>query len=267
MNTRLSTLSSAIFKGWAQQPARRPSRPATRGLQLEAVESRLLLSAVVATDLPDYAPGDTALISAYNDNSTTSSDFAAGELVKFQVVRTDGIEDFPSGNLPWFVRDGQAEHLEDSDGDGSLDLLVKGDSDGVENGAVGSSWFVEGQYAGATLRLTAQGQTSGAVATHDFTDGPLATAAFDIASMPINTPTSVQLTLKNTPTTVGAKPGIESFTITLASETSLNGTPTIVAPAGWGYDGSITVNDVTVLSFQTTNNSGKLIPKIGRAHV
>ncbi|WZP00326.1 hypothetical protein EP7_001959 [Isosphaeraceae bacterium EP7] len=112
------------------------------------------MTARVVTDLPDYAPGSTAQITAWNDEAE-GSNFNIGETLKFQVTRTDGIEDFPSGNLPWFATDGGT-----------------GDADGVANGSIGTSWFVENQYAYTSLKLTATGVDSGAEATTHFTDAP-----------------------------------------------------------------------------------------------
>ena len=71
----------------------------------EALETRQLLAANVMTDLPDYSPDMTAQISAWNDD-LGGTNFAAGETVRFQVTRTDGVGDAPNGNLPWFVTDG-----------------------------------------------------------------------------------------------------------------------------------------------------------------
>src|SRR5262245_39896858 len=76
-----------------------------RRLLVESLELRALLAATVATDLPDYRPGSTAYITAQN-NDEPGLNFTAGETIHFQVTRTDGIEDFPNGNLPWQVTDG-----------------------------------------------------------------------------------------------------------------------------------------------------------------
>lgn len=46
------------------------------------------------------------------------------------------------------------------------------DTDGAVDGSFGTTWYVDAQYAGASLRLTATGQSSGEVAAHDFTDAP-----------------------------------------------------------------------------------------------
>src|SRR5947207_2133613 len=69
-----------------------------RRMTVEQLEDRMLLSATVVTDKLDYAPGQTAII--------TGSDFQPGEVVQLQVLRTDGQPDYPEGNQPWQVRDG-----------------------------------------------------------------------------------------------------------------------------------------------------------------
>ncbi|MFM8175337.1 MAG: hypothetical protein ACKN81_17475, partial [Pirellulaceae bacterium] len=116
-----------------------------RQLTVEQFEERRLLAASIFTDKPDYKPGETAQISG--------TGFQLGEIVRLQVTRTDGVSDFPDGNLPWLVTDGGA---------GDLDLLL--------NGSIATSWFVEDQYSDASLLLTAEGLASGLVATTEFTD-------------------------------------------------------------------------------------------------
>src|SRR5438105_14339560 len=64
-----------------------------RGLQLESLEDRMMLSANVYTDQADYPPGATAHIFA--------SDFAVGEAVQFQVLHTDGMPSTSIGHPPW----------------------------------------------------------------------------------------------------------------------------------------------------------------------
>ena len=120
---------------WTKSDRRQArSRAASRhgrwgsGPALELLEARLVLSAAVDTDLDDYAPGETAFITTSND-TTEGTNFAIGETVLFQVTRTDGIEDYPSGNLPWSVTDGG-----------------EGDADGEANGSIQTSWLVEDQY-------------------------------------------------------------------------------------------------------------------------
>src|SRR5207249_3731309 len=90
---------------------------------LESLEHRVLLSAtpvpttemtttepaapaaIVTTDKADYSPGETAVITTSN-TSGEGLKFADGEMVEFQVTRTDGVEDSPMGNVPWYVTDG-----------------------------------------------------------------------------------------------------------------------------------------------------------------
>jgi hypothetical protein len=87
------------------------------------------------------------------------------------------------GNLPWYVTDGVGgfEVYQDYDAvtgqavdrnnDGMADW-IRPDNDLTVNGSISTTWFVEDQYLGASLQLTATGQTSGAVATTEFTDSP-----------------------------------------------------------------------------------------------
>src|SRR5688572_15081931 len=88
-----------------------PALPTRQPFALEVLEPRQLLSAdvlpaaVVTTDQLDYAPGQTAIIAAFN-SGTEGVEFLAGEEVQFQVTRTDGVGDNPLGNLPWIVTDG-----------------------------------------------------------------------------------------------------------------------------------------------------------------
>ena len=130
----------------------------------------------VTTDLDDYAPGSTAII--------TASGFAAGSTVTLEVdhavgAGADGVwgtsddvldTNTGAGHEPWSVTDGGA-----------------GDLDGQVNGSVTTSWYVNpDDSAGATFLLTAasagadsvSGTADDAVATTSFTDsspGALAT--------------------------------------------------------------------------------------------
>src|SRR5262249_19237359 len=121
-------------------------------VRCEQLEARQLLAAAVVTDKPDYAPGSTAHITASNDGNP-GANFQAGETIEFKVIRTDGVQDYPPGNQPWDVTAGA-------------------------DGSVTTDWYVNPQYAGASLELTATGLTSGAVAKTDFTDstGPVTIA-------------------------------------------------------------------------------------------
>ncbi|MCI0335655.1 MAG: LEPR-XLL domain-containing protein, partial [Planctomycetes bacterium] len=129
-----------------RKSAHRAPQWKTRGLQLESLEDRLLLSANVATDQADYAPGATAHIFA--------SDFAIGEAVQFQVLHNDGTPNTGNGHLPWTVVDGSADDL-----------------DGLVNGDVHTTWYVDpDDSADSSFDLTALGLTSGWSATTTFTD-------------------------------------------------------------------------------------------------
>ncbi|HBB31777.1 MAG TPA: hypothetical protein DDZ80_25375 [Cyanobacteria bacterium UBA8803] len=118
--------------------------------------------ATVVTNKIDYHPAETAYI--------TASGFALGETVEFQVLHLDagadgefGTSDDQTvvtsgeGHEPWQVQDGSA-----------LDL------DGVVNGAVKTSWYVNPDDSlNATFLLTATGQSSGEQASYIFTDSGL----------------------------------------------------------------------------------------------
>src|SRR5262245_47921880 len=159
-----------------------------RKLLLEHLEDRLVPSAVW-TDKPDYAAGETAIISG--------SGYLPGETIQLQVVRTDGLPDYPQGNQPWQVTDGGA-----------------GDLDGAINGNFQTTWFVEEQYAGASLMASATGLTSGATASAAFTDAG--------TSVNITSPTATApVTLKTLPSTVRV-----GFTYSTSSE---NGTTNAIA--------------------------------------
>jgi uncharacterized repeat protein (TIGR01451 family) len=112
---------------------------------MEELERRNLL-AVVATDLPDYAPGSTAQIFA--------SSFQLGEAVQFQVLHSDGMPNTGDGHLPWTVIDGSSADL-----------------DGKVDGNIHTTWYVDPDDSnGATFNLSAQGMNSGQLATTTFTD-------------------------------------------------------------------------------------------------
>ncbi|WP_256356717.1 DUF5801 repeats-in-toxin domain-containing protein [Pseudomonas sp. PDM32] len=129
----------------------------------------------VTTNLKDYAPGSTAII--------TASGFAAGSTVTLEVdhavgAGADGVwgtsddvldTNTGAGHEPWSVTDGGA-----------------GDLDGQVNGSVTTSWYVNpDDSAGATFLLTAAsagvdgvvGSGDDAVATTSFTDSVLGVVA------------------------------------------------------------------------------------------
>lgn len=96
--------------------------------------------AIVATDRPDYSPGDTAQVYA--------ADFQPGEAVTFQVLHNDGASNSGSGHQPWTVADGGP-----------------GDLDGRVDGKIHTSWYVNPDDSlGASFLLTASGATSGLTA-------------------------------------------------------------------------------------------------------
>src|SRR5438270_14064425 len=121
---------------------RRPlrPRPVSRKPWLEVLEDRTLPSAWVATDKPDYAPGETVLI--------TGGEFGALETVNLQVLHTDGRPNTGDAYQPWQV---------------AADVT----------GDFHSTWTVPDDAAGSTFQLTATGLTSGEPAQTTFTDAAL----------------------------------------------------------------------------------------------
>jgi hypothetical protein len=92
------------------------------------------------TDKPDYAPGETAIITAFNNSGAEGVMFQSGEQVQFQVTRTDGAGDSPLGNLPWYVTDGVGGfdgYYVDANDDGTSDYGVFPDTDRTVNSSIG----------------------------------------------------------------------------------------------------------------------------------
>ncbi|MBI5314703.1 MAG: Ig-like domain repeat protein [Nitrospirae bacterium] len=174
------------FKKLFSLKKRNSRKPRANAFVLESLEPRLLLSAtpmtaaVVTTDHVDYAPGETAVITTSNTNGD-GLQFGAGELVRFQVSRTDGMAEYsgstsgvgPTGNEAWYVTDGIGgftAHLgSDVSGDGVADWIAP-DNDLTVNSSISTTWFVEEQYRNSSLLVTAVGQESGAMVTQAFTD-------------------------------------------------------------------------------------------------
>ena len=120
-----------------------------RQLFLERLEERSLLASVM-TDKLDYAPAETALI--------TASGFQSGESVQFQVLHNDGTPNTVNGHFPWTVTDGSAADL-----------------DGAVNGNIRSCWYVDpDDSAFSSFSITANGLLSGLSASTTFTDAPAA---------------------------------------------------------------------------------------------
>src|SRR5579864_9174746 len=183
-----------------ENPRPRPSRNARRRAHagqawrsryrasslVEMLEARQMLSALVTTDPQDYAPGSTAYITAASD-ANPGTNFQVGETVQFRVTRTDGVPDFPPANQPWDVTDGVGGFTPYQDSTG---MWWYPDTDGKVDGNIGTSCYVDSQYAGASLQLTATGLTSGAVATELFTDGTANSGDGTMAVSPSSVPES-----------------------------------------------------------------------------
>src|SRR5262245_27205049 len=83
-----------------------PRRRTAFRCRVEQLEGRLVPSAIVTTDPPDYAPGSTAIIAATND-ANQSTNFQMGEKVHFHMDRTDGVPvQAPPAIQDWNVADG-----------------------------------------------------------------------------------------------------------------------------------------------------------------
>jgi hypothetical protein len=107
----------------------------------------VVLSTLLMTDKPDYAPGSVVTFNG--------SGFQAGETIDLSIVSTNGT------TTPLQAVDG---------GDGDLD--------GVADGSFTDTWNVGLDNVGATLTATATGESSGASATVTFTDSQLTGAIF-----------------------------------------------------------------------------------------
>ncbi len=102
--------------------------------------------ATVVTDKPDYAPSETAQISA--------AGFQIGEAVEFLVLHIDGKPNTGNGHTPWTVTDGGPN-----------------DIDGQADGNIETSWFVDPDDSfNSVFELTAVGQSSALTASHTFKD-------------------------------------------------------------------------------------------------
>jgi hypothetical protein len=226
-------------------------QPRANAFVLESLEPRLLLSAtpmtaaVVTTDHVDYAPGETAVITTSNQ-AGEGPQFAAGEMVSFQVSRTDGMADYsgsttgvgPAGNEAWYVTDGvggfTAHRGSDVSGDGVADWIAP-DNDLTVNSSISTTWFVEEQYRNSSLLVTAAGQESGAVATQAFTDVAVNTTTVLSASSPTSTYGDVVTFTATVTAAVGpdAPTGMVQFW-EIADGTSLIGIATVPDSTGVG---------------------------------
>jgi hypothetical protein len=200
----LNSLASALSpKSGARRTKKQASKPRRgRRMTVELLESRLVPSAVVSLDHQDYAPDSTAIITASNDTGPLAN-FSVGETVHFHIDRTDGISvNVPPAVQDWYVTDGVGGFTPYQDSNG---LWQCPDTDGVQDGNIGTTWYVDSQFAGASLQLTATGQTSGAVATSLFTDS--STPTLTITGLDKQDDTGIShtdgITSKSTPQIIG----------------------------------------------------------------
>ena len=127
----------------------------------------------VTTDLSDYPPGSTAIISGSN--------FEAGETVELQVLHTDDIPNTGDGHEPWQIVEGG-----------------EGDLDGETDGNFQTEWYVNpDDSANSAFELTTTGLNSGEVAIHNFTDSENPEVEFEAGSYVIDMGQDIQ-TAENT---------------------------------------------------------------------
>jgi hypothetical protein len=141
------------FKNRFNSLPRGKQRVPQRRLAVELLEDRVTPS-TLSSNLPDYAPGDTAIL--------TAGDFVPGESVEFRVVSDVA----GPGQDPWTVVDGSAN-----------------DMDGDINGTIVTSWLCDpdGAYIGATLTASATGD-QGSYATTTFTDAAVKLGSVTISA-------------------------------------------------------------------------------------
>jgi VCBS repeat-containing protein len=160
----------ALDVGTSGLTPRKPLRSRRSGnpgcLALDPIEARVLLSAVVSTDRPDYAPGSTALFTATTDGGPTNN-FQAGETIQFRVQRVDGSPIAAPAVETFNVTDGRANFTAFQDAAGTWQFP---DLDGKVDGQVQARWYVDPQFKNAALTVTATGLSSGQVARASFTD-------------------------------------------------------------------------------------------------
>ncbi|MBI5314701.1 MAG: Ig-like domain repeat protein [Nitrospirae bacterium] len=237
--------------------------PRANDFTVESLEPRLLLSAtpmtaaVVTTDHQDYAPRETAVITTSNQ-AGDGLQFSAGEMVSFQVTRTDGMADYsgsttgvgPAGNEAWYVVDGMGgftAHLgSDVSGDGVADWIAP-DNDMMVNSSISTTWYVEEQYRNSTLLVTAAGQESGAMATHAFTDANVNTSTVVTASSATSTyGDDVTFTATVTPSAGGTTNPIGTVEFFDALNNSLGATSSATPGSGLSSVFSVTLSAATL---------------------
>src|SRR5262245_39073702 len=161
------TLGSRTLSSCRRRREGAPRRRTAFRCAVEQLEDRLVPSALVTTDRSDYPPSSTAIFTAWND-ANAGTNFLVGETVRFHIDRTDGVPvSAPPAIQDWNVTDGVGGFTPHQDANG---VWCFPDTDGAVDGNIATTWFVDPQFAGASLELTATGQTSGGKATCDFTD-------------------------------------------------------------------------------------------------
>src|SRR5260370_19588500 len=88
-------LSDWFFTQSSFRNSRRGLRKPKTRLQVESLEERALLSALLTADKADYRPGATAIL--------TAGGFRVGETVQFQVVHIDGRSKATPGPAPFLI--------------------------------------------------------------------------------------------------------------------------------------------------------------------
>lgn len=184
-------------------------------LFLEQLEDRITPSALLTTDQPDYAPGDTATF--------LGSGFEVGENVNISIVADNG----------------NSEALSVSDG-GANDL------DGIADGNFTTTWVVDagGAYDGATITATATGD-QGSSATTTFTDHAPGTLSFTGSFSVAGTTVTLYATLSGTSS---------SLVVSVEAQTSAPA-PSGFASAmnDSGVDGDATAGDkIWTVQFEST---------------
>jgi len=172
--------------------------------------STALAQPSVTTDQSDYPPGSTVNI--------TGTGFQPGEIVQCQVLRVDIDENAGLEHYPWPVT-------------------------ADENGNFQTTWYVTPDEAGATLQLTATGETSGLVAQMTFTDSATVTAATGGSAISADTVGGTYTTLTGPVLAEGAHLDI-----------STTGTIVLNAPSGFQFNTAATVT-ATVASAGGNNGS------------
>jgi len=174
-------------------------------------------SATIATDQPDYAPGSTAII--------TGSGFTPGETVTLQVLHD------PTGG-------------DDATDPSHQPFTTVADA----NGNVSSSWYVpsDADELGATLKLTAVGQSSGLQAAAVFTDAiGFSNESLSAQASPTTYGSSVTADFTYTFKVTGAGSGAVTYNINCSGfPAGVTYSPTSVSLSGNGNQ-SVTVKLTT----------------------